>query len=81
MCRREPLPPARVQRLFREAVVSSGGIYHHRWGDALLRRLSVELHGLLTCPLPAGYTASDRHGCQNCQLQPRVMRRSANVTV
>ena len=37
---------------WRDAVLGSNGIYLHRWGDALLRRLSIELSGAETEPLP-----------------------------
>lgn len=48
---------------FRRAVLSSGGIYSHRWGDALLRRLSLEFNGVGILALPRNLTGGYYHGC------------------
>lgn len=36
---------------FRDAVQASAGIYSHRWGDALLRRISIELANMTAQPI------------------------------
>ena len=46
---------------WRDAVLGSKGIYLHRWGDALLRRLSIELTGAETEPLPKELLQAYRH--------------------
>jgi len=46
---------------WREAITKSGGIYRHRWGDALLRRLSVEMYKVPTAPVPKGMHDSYNH--------------------
>ena len=34
-------------------MLRNGGMYRNRWGDALLRRISMELDGTAARPLPA----------------------------
>ena len=46
---------------FRAAVLRDGGIYHHRWGDALLRRITVEADGLPIAPLPDDFKRAYQH--------------------
>lgn len=46
---------------WRDAVTASGGIYKHRWGDALLRRLAIEFYDVKTVPLPDDFLASYVH--------------------
>lgn len=47
---------------WRDAVDASRGIYLHRWGDALLRRLSLEIVGARCAPLPKELKKGYRHG-------------------
>ena len=47
---------------FRAAVLRDGGIYRHRWGDALLRRISIEADELRIAPLLPDFMRSYRHG-------------------
>lgn len=47
---------------FMEAVQVTQGIYKHRWGDALLRRIMIELLGLQAESLPAALLESYQHG-------------------
>lgn len=42
---------AQAQQITRE-VVASKGIYNHRWGDAILRRLVIEMTGIPQIPIP-----------------------------
>ena len=52
---------------FRHSVQRSGGIYAHRWGDALLRRLSIEFFSVLAEPLSRNFTKAYQHpGCHRC---------------
>jgi len=47
---------------FMLAVKATQGIYRHRWGDALLRRILIELLGLKVQPLPKAVLDSYQHG-------------------
>lgn len=46
---------------WRDAVIASKGIYLHRWGDALLRRLQIEITGMKIQPVPAALYHSYDH--------------------
>lgn len=46
---------------FMKSVDLSHGIYTHRWGDALLRRITIEMFGLGTEPVPDALMASYKH--------------------
>lgn len=48
-------------REFLDAVEASHGIYNHRWGDALLRRITVEMFGLGTEPVAEPLMESYKH--------------------
>lgn len=51
-------------RAFRRAVAQARGIYTRRWGDALLRRISIEFEGMVSAPLPPDFVKSYSHRCE-----------------
>ena len=57
------------QKEWRRAVDVAGGVYRHRWGDAPLRRIGIDLCGTRTLPLPDDYLLSYRHDKAVCPLE------------
>lgn len=52
-----------------QAVVDNKGIYTHRWGDALLRRLLIELTNMKTSAISPQMMKSYRHQAQSPDLK------------